>query len=198
MSKLELSDFKRLLHELDAQIEERKFVDNRIASSVPFEIKAIGGFALLFHGARSNGVTEDIDSAIEIPSPIMELVHEISLKKNVPWDWLNQHGAHESVWQLESVEWIRIDWNFDNFYLYAVDMISLLHDKLSWTEKYLMQEGISERDRYKDFGDVISLLWTLGINVGDVDEVTDYLIDKGIDIEMYPYFLKAISHDFDE
>lgn len=67
-----------------------------------------------------------------------------------------------------------------------MDIISLLHDKLSWAEKYLSQPGMSERDDSKDLLDFMQLLLVLNAPLGDYDDLMDYLESKGIDISYYP------------
>ena len=61
-----------------------------VAKQLVMEVKAIGGYAMLYNHLREGGFTVDVDTATKDYSPeIKELIFDVSVEKGLEEDWLN-------------------------------------------------------------------------------------------------------------
>ena len=96
MDVCNLENFKDAFIKLDEMIShEIMALGNKVMKeNDPLIVKAIGGFALLYHELRFSGVTADVDSATVIPDCYINLIKEVGHMLNMPEDWLNDHSQN--------------------------------------------------------------------------------------------------------
>ncbi|WP_227945475.1 hypothetical protein [Ruminococcus albus] len=57
---------------------------------ITIEIRAIGGFAMLYNKLRSGGYTMDVDTATnDMSEEVQELIREVAEEKGLDEDWIN-------------------------------------------------------------------------------------------------------------
>lgn len=73
------------------------------------EIRAIGGYAMLYNRLRSGGYTVDVDTATEDYSEeVKKLIAEVSEEEGLEDDWLNNdaYSLEEVMGIFEEIQWI--------------------------------------------------------------------------------------------
>ena len=126
----------------------------------PIVIRAVGGFALAWHGVREKGLTADIDTITDdYPDNVQNAIAAVGARYDLgPW-WLNNDAAADDadfLIEAMDLQWESIDCNFEKIELYVADLESLLKLKLSAVE----DSALSGRAR--DLDDTIRVLTTLG------------------------------------
>lgn len=157
--KISLEVFKECLNALNSKL---------VAMNESIEIKAIGGFALLYYGFRKVAYTHDIDTLnLTYPSHVMEAVEEVAVEFDISSYWLNNDVAR-SAEDLEDSEamlnafWEKVDWEFSNISLYVADPETLLLSKLMAAE----EDDLTRR--FQDFIDLMDMFEHLGCkSLGD-------------------------------
>ena len=165
MNKSNIDDFIDALKLLDSKIGELKMES--------IKIKAIGGFAMLYHGFRKGGYTIDIDSLTErYNDSVTNLIKEVGKEKNIDEDWLNTDCALlDGFMDLnKKIKWIEAEYQFNNIKLLIADINGLIRSKAKaihdggfvprTTDKKDLLEGlryvglmnISELDASKEYG----------------------------------------------
>ena len=84
--------------------------DKLVAIGKYIEVRAIGGYAMLYNGLRSGGYTVDVDTVTEDYSDdIKRLVVEVSEEEGIEDDWLNNdaYSLEEVMGIFDELEWIR-------------------------------------------------------------------------------------------
>ena len=125
MRERNLEIFEQALQMLDKRLE--------IMNHPKIVIRAIGGFAMLYHGIREHGYTIDIDSLtkefdLEIKSAVKEVGKELELEE----DWLNTDCAllDGFLTELEpTIHWEKAKNKYRNIELYIADNIGLIRSK---------------------------------------------------------------------
>ena len=169
MDVCKLEDFKESFQRLDELIgiEIGSSVNNEIIDTDPLIVKAIGGFALLYHELRYSGVTADVDSVTDIPDVYIKLIKRVGNEMNIPEDWLNDHSKSDMA-NIES-KWEAVDWNLKHIKIFVLNVKSLIIDKIGWAEKNLSGASITDRDNTKDLNDLLEILWNMKIDYDSVD-----------------------------
>ncbi len=149
MDVCKLEDFKESFQRLDELIgiEIGSSVNNEIIDTDPLIVKAIGGFALLYHELRYSGVTADVDSVTDIPDVYIKLIKRVGNEMNIPEDWLNDHSKSDMA-NIES-KWEAVDWNLKHIKIFVLNVKSLIIDKIGWAEKNLSGASITDKDHWK-------------------------------------------------
>lgn len=97
------------------------------------EIRAIGGFAMMYYGFRSNGYTIDIDSLTKsFDENILKLIHDVGRELDLDEDWLNNDCALLEGFLSDlsnKIEWIDSKYKFNNIDLKIADAVGLLRSK---------------------------------------------------------------------
>ena len=76
-----LDDFKDALKALNEKLK---------AHHITIEIRAIGGFAMLYNKLRSGGYTMDVDTATkDMTEEVQSLIREVAEEKGLDEDWIN-------------------------------------------------------------------------------------------------------------
>jgi len=175
--KVGLQTFRQSLKVLDEKLEGEKI-----------EIRAIGGFALLFHKVRQTGSTRDIDSVTRDYSPrvqklIKEVAEEASETLQVEEGWLNNDNVFDN--DIESIEamlepfWEKVEWGFSNITLYVADIETLFRAKL------LASEDDNLTGRTQDLPDLVDIFFKEGKRT--LGDCVDYCTKLDISLEKdYP------------
>ena len=157
MNKIELNDFYNALKTLDKKLEYCK--DQKKSMN----IKAIGGFALLFHNIRKNGYTADIDTVtIDYNENIINLIEETAKEYDFPLDWINNYNVLEN--DIKTIEemidpiWEREDIGLKNINLWIGDIETLMNSKI------IAVEDTEISGRVQDLPDLIDILKHLKID----------------------------------
>ena len=160
-----LDDFKSALELLNDKLKER---------DITIEIRAIGGFAMLYNKLRDGGYTMDVDTVTEdMSDDIMELIHQVAEENDLDEDWINNdsYKLSEVTDVFRKLEWIYDD-SYSNIKLYIAKIQSLLLLKV----RAVHFAGLVPR--ITDQTDVLDILSFLGIHT--IDEVDTNAITKEI------------------
>lgn len=164
MKKCNYSDFINLLKELDTLLVEK---------DINIDIKAIGGFAMIYwankYNEKSRSVSRDIDSLSKLPKEVNSLISLIGKRNQIDENWLNNDwliAKHEKEELEYFAEWQKIEPDtFQNIKLYILDIETLfffkmraIDDKISRAEEpprsqdlrdiYLILKVMDEHDIY--------------------------------------------------
>ena len=178
-----LDDFKTALILLDHHLIMNPSVEN-------MEIRAIGGFAMLYHNMRQNGYTADIDSlTVDWDTQQLILIERVASTLDLPSDWLNNYNVLDN--DLETVEnmiepfWEFVDWNFKRIILKVADVETLMRSKLIASEDYPLTQ------RVQDFPDLLDILKRL--NLHSTQEFRSFLEELDIDLDLeYPFVAEKL------
>ena len=165
-----LDDFKDALEALNEKLK---------AHHITIEIRAIGGFAMLYNKLRSDGYTMDADTATnDMSEEVQELIREVAEEKGLDEDWINNdsYGLPEVTEIIGKLEWIT-DNSYSNIMLYIAKIESLLLLKV----RAVHFAGLVPR--ITDQTDVLDILAFLGIHT--IEEVKKNPLTKSIE-KKYP------------
>lgn len=127
--RLSLKDFMSAIRELDQRLPQ------------PIEIRAIGGFAMLWHGLRETGVTGDIDTVTPTyPQEVQRSIDEVGGELGFPPDWINNDSVlsldGETTWddvdafdEIVEARYVRQEIGTANVTLYVADLATLAKAK---------------------------------------------------------------------
>ena len=129
---IDLEKFISLLKQLDSEI------DKNFNNDFKLEIKAIGGFAMIYHENEHNikgrEISSDIDNLSIMSEDINKIIKEIGRNNFVEEDWLNndwiiaKRGNEEFEY---FADWKLIkDYNFKHILLYILDIETLFFFKM--------------------------------------------------------------------
>ncbi len=164
MKKCTLEDFEQALFVLDKKL---------VLADLNIEIKAIGGFAMMYYGFRENGYTIDIDSLTPKYDDVVEkLIRETAIELSIEEDWLNTDCSNlegfldelsdQITWNSSKYDFIRID-------LKIADIVGLIRSK----DNAIHDGGIVPRSTDKK--DLLAGLSKVGINnIDELNDSTDY------------------------
>ncbi|MBQ9518668.1 MAG: hypothetical protein IJR59_02100, partial [Firmicutes bacterium] len=120
-----LADFENALRVLDSKLE--KIGINKI------EVKAIGGFAMMYYGVRENGFTIDIDSLTEKYSDnVYCAIKETGIEVGIDDDWLNTDCSELDGFLGElskEINWVESKYSFKHIDLKVADIFGLVRSK---------------------------------------------------------------------
>ncbi len=149
------------------------------AHHIMIEIRAIGGFAMLYNKLRDGGYTMDVDTATkDMSEDVHRLIREVAYEKGLDEDWINNDSYKliEVTGVIDKLEWI-IDDSYSNIRLYIANIQSLLLLKV----RAIHFAGLVPR--ITDQIDVLDILSFLGIHT--IDDVKKNSLTKDIE-KKYP------------
>lgn len=159
--ELDLNELLSVLQDLDRELNER------------ITVRAVGGFALAWHGVREKGLTADIDTLTDdYPESVTEAIKHVGAQHGLESWWLNNDAAAgDAEFLVESMglSWERADCDLKMIDLEVADLESLLKLKLSAVE----DSKLSGRGR--DLDDAIHLLILLGYDKTSFRKSFSYL-----------------------
>ena len=161
-----LDDFKDALSVLNEKLH---------AHNITIEIRAIGGFAMLYNNLRSGGYTMDVDTATkDMTEEVQELIREVAEENGLDEDWINNESYKlaEVTDVIGKLEWITDD-SYSNIKLYIAKIQSLLLLKV----RAIHFAGLVPR--ITDQTDVLDILAFLGIH--NIEEVKQNPLTKDIE-----------------
>lgn len=178
-----LKDFEKALSRLDELLIERNFA--------PIEIRALGGFAMMYYGVWEQGYTVDIDSLTsKYDDKVLELIVEVGNELGLEDDWLNTdcamlEGAMNKL--ANQINWVKSKYFYEKIDLLIADEIGLLRSKA----KAVHDGGLVPR--ITDKKDLVALLKIMNVeNVSELDKRDDLnFISK--EYERSYDFLKALN-----
>ncbi|MBQ9277115.1 MAG: hypothetical protein IJ224_00625 [Lachnospiraceae bacterium] len=165
--KLSIDDFLENIKLLNEAIKN-KIDNNELPEDYIFEIKCIGGFAMSYYRLRETGLTEDMDSLIEINEIVKSLIVKIATEKSLPLDWINDTMIHFYTDE-SKFEWIEIPWFLgknSRIKIYVCSKTDLLRNKIRFAESYLMKIDNQDRDSEIDYKDTMAILKDFNIGIG--------------------------------
>ena len=163
-----LGDFNDALEALNEKLKE---------SRITIEIRAIGGFAMLYNDLREGGYTMDVDTATkDMTAEVKTLIREVAEEKGLDEDWINNdsYKLTEVTDIIDKLEW-HSDNSYSNILLYIAKIESLLLLKVRAVHFSGLVPRITDRT------DVLDLLSFLGIHtISDVKKspLTEYIEKK--------------------
>ena len=194
MDVCKLEDFKHAFMLMDELIDnEINSGNDEYKETDPLIVKAIGGFALLYHELRLSAVTADVDSTVMIPNCYKNMIKKTAKQLDMPEDWLNDH-SQSGIAAIDG-KWDPISWNLKHIQIYVLNTRELMIDKCGWAEKNLSGSMLTDRDEVKDLNDFLGILWKLNIQYDTIDELTKALERFDIDLNEYPNVKKYIEDD---
>jgi len=152
-------------------LQALKTLDDKLAASGydPIEIRIVGGFALILHGVRETGFTQDIDSMTRDFAPqVKQLIAQTGKELGLKLGWLNADMVLDDP---EIIEMIIGETNFDDYGNYQVldvrvaDLTTLLKLKIVAAGDTLLVHDDIEYERHAI--DLIALLKVLNIDSAD-------------------------------
>lgn len=157
MSKINitLETFGNLLKELDNMLME---------ASIRIKIKAIGGFAMMYHAnqyeIKGREKSSDIDSLEPISDKVIKMISLIGEKNLVECDWLNNDWlrAKKGMEELEYfAQWYKCnDFHLKMIDLYIMDIETMFFFKMRAVNEKL--EGAEEPPRQQDIRDLFLIM----------------------------------------
>ena len=197
MDVCRLEDFREAFKKLDEAIDnEIRSGNNDFCETSPLIVKAIGGFALLYHELRISAVTADIDSTVSIPSCYKSVIRKVAKELDIPQDWLNDHSK-SGIAAVEG-KWDSVPWELEHIKIFVLNVRELMLDKCGWAEKNLSGSMLTDRDDVKDLNDFLGILWRLNIQYDTVDELKEKLERFDINIDDYPHVKKYVDDDLND
>lgn len=153
----------------------------------PFELKVVGGFALLLEQIRMNDYT-DIDYVGKpLDKDVSKLVDQIGLEYGLGRGWLNNDVMMSGL-DLDEFEYATGELKFNHvadlkvISLYALDKSSILRMKvIAIDTSYMAAENDGDFTRAKDFKDVKLLMENLGCSMVQLkDETEEFVLNPQI------------------
>ena len=153
----------------------------------PFELKVVGGFALLLEQIRMNDYT-DIDYVGKpLGKDVSKLVDQIGLEYGLGRGWLNNDVMMSGL-DLDEFEYATGELKFNHvadlkvISLYALDKSSILRMKvIAIDTSYMAAENDGDFTRAKDFKDVKLLMESLGCSMKQLkDETEEFVLNPQI------------------
>lgn len=153
----DLGGLLEALQELDRELAREGFED-------PIRVRAVGGFALLWHGLRqTDSYTVDIDSASDpYPYPVNEAIRQVGERLGLEPQWLNTDasgGSADEALELWDAAFVTdTDTGFALIDLQVADIPTLTRAKAIAVDTDAMS------GRYRDWDDLLELLRRQGIS----------------------------------
>lgn len=176
-------------------------LDNRLykLGVKPFELKVIGGFALMLEQIRMDDYTDVDYVGKPLPNDIREIVDSIGKEFGLGRGWLN-NDVMMSGMELEDFEYSTGELTFHHvadlnvISLYALDLECILRMKvIAIDTSYMGAENDGDFTRAKDFKDVKMLMERLGMSLHQlVDDTSYYVLNREI------YYLIKYYNKFED
>ena len=156
----------------------------------PLEVRAIGGFALMFHGIRQDGETVDIDSLTKkFPQPVLDAIKQVGNDLDIDEDWLNTDCATLQGFMKElapKINWLETDYPLKRIHLKVGDLVGLARSKA----KAVHDGGLVPRSTDKQ--DLIAILNHFGISdISALDASEDFAFIRESYPRCYAYLSEA-------
>lgn len=149
-----LEGFEKALISLDSKLSG--------VINTKLEIRAIGGFAMMYYGIRNKGYTIDIDSlTYKFDLIVSKLIEEVGEELGLEDDWLNTDCAMLEGFMNElaqEITWRDSKYVFKNIDLKVPDILGLIRSKA----KAIHDGGLVPRSTDKK--DLIDLLRNMEVN----------------------------------
>lgn len=149
-----LDQFRYALQQLDAELRDRGILEQ-------VRIRAIGGFALLVHDLRDDGVTVDIDTITDTYDPaVRAAIRAVAGRLHLEPDWISNEAAGdrpEAVLEMLDAVFIAEDYGLERIDLRIADVPTLTRAKAMAVDT----DAVTERAR--DWIDLAALLRHQGI-----------------------------------
>lgn len=191
--KLGVNDFYANLKALNSEIV-RGIEDGSLPEDYIFEIKCIGGFAMSYWSVRDEGLTEDMDSLVEIDAAVKEMIRKLAAGSELPLDWIND--VMVKFYEEKAFSWHQVEWFFgrnSKIRVYVCSKEDLLRNKIPLAENYLEGRNFQERNPEIDYRDTLSLLRALNIGFGtNPAMISIKLSNMGIRLADYPELYRML------
>jgi len=167
-----------------------EILDTRLVTSgcSPVEIRIVGGFALILHGIRETGFTQDIASMTRDFEPqVKQLIAEIGKELGLKLGWLNADMVLDDP---EIIEMIIGETHFDQFGDYqaldvkVADLTTLLKLKIVAAGDTILAHDSIEYERHAR--DLVALLKEM--NIDSVEK----LMQAAPNAEEFPELLRLL------
>jgi len=160
-----------------------KLLDSKLSKTgTSIEVKAVGGFALLYHGIRKDGYTVDIDTVShDYPTEVTMLIHEVGTAMGTEAEWLNNTIVDNN--DVAAVEvmlepfWEKADLGLSHITLYVADIETLLRTKL------IVADETEITGRTQDMPDVFDIF----VKMGAYDSKSRAALCEKLDIDLSAY-----------
>ncbi len=136
-----------------------------VKAGIVIEIRAVGGYALLYNNLRKDGYTMDVDTLTESYSEkVTELIQEVSAEKGLDIDWINNdaYGLPEVMGIYKDITWLKST-EYSNIILCVANIESMLKMKV----RAVHYGGLVPR--ITDQTDLLDILNSMGIH--NIDEL---------------------------
>ena len=149
-----LDDFINALLRLDARL--------KALNADVLKVRVIGGFAMMFHGVREEGLTIDIDSLTPaFDQSVLDEIKAVGNELGLYDDWLNTDCATLDGFLNDlapQITWLDTDYPLERIDLKVADLEGLARSKA----KAVHDGGLVPRSADKK--DLLSLLNTMGVS----------------------------------
>lgn len=164
-------------------------LDNRLLKLgvKPFDLKVVGGFALMLENVRLNDYTDIDYIGKPLDNSIKEIVDSIGLEYGLGRGWIN-NDVLMSGFDLDDIELSTGKLEFKHvtdmnvIRLYSLDKECILRMKIIAIDtSYMSAESTGSFDRSKDFKDIKLLMETLGIGMDElIIKTGEYVLNPQI------------------
>lgn len=149
--KVNLDDFNEAFEKLNDILRNKH---------LNIEVKAIGGYAMLYRGLRAYGYTMDADTVTpDYPEEVNEIIKTVARELDLDEDWLNNdaYKLPEVKGIINLLSWEEIV-SYSNIKMFLADLDSLLLLKVRAID------GGGAIPRSTDKSDLLNILKFMGIN----------------------------------
>lgn len=153
----------------------------------PFDLKVVGGFALMLENVRLNDYTDIDYIGKPLDNNIKEIVDSIGLEYGLGRGWIN-NDVLMSGFDLDDIELSTGKLEFKHvtdmnvIRLYSLDKECILRMKIIAIDtSYMSAESTGSFDRSKDFKDIKLLMETIGIGMDElIIKTGEYVLNPQI------------------
>lgn len=164
-------------------------LDNRLLKLgvKPFDLKVVGGFALMLENVRLNDYTDIDYIGKPLDNSIKEIVDSIGLEYGLGRGWIN-NDVLMSGFDLDDIELSTGKLEFKHvtdmnvIRLYSLDKECILRMKIIAIDtSYMSAESTGSFDRSKDFKDIKLLMETIGVGMDElIIKTGEYVLNPQI------------------
>lgn len=164
-------------------------LDNRLLKLgvKPFDLKVVGGFALMLENIRLNDYTDIDYIGKPLDNSIKEIVDSIGLEYGLGRGWIN-NDVLMSGFDLDDIELSTGKLEFKHvtdmnvIRLYSLDKECILRMKIIAIDtSYMSAESTGSFDRSKDFKDIKLLMETIGVGMDElIIKTGEYVLNPQI------------------
>ena len=164
-------------------------LDNRLLKLgvKPFDLKVVGGFALMLENIRLNDYTDIDYIGKPLDNSIKEIIDSIGLEYGLGRGWIN-NDVLMSGFDLDDIELSTGKLEFKHvtdmnvIRLYSLDKECILRMKIIAIDtSYMSAESTGSFDRSKDFKDIKLLMETIGVGMDElIIKTGEYVLNPQI------------------